>query len=147
MRHAYRHKQFGSVAVLASGAAILLVLVLTGQLGAHPLLLLLLGLLAFVLVMFSSLTVMVTASSLVFWFGPGILRKTVPLAEVSQVEVVRNPWYYGWGIRFTPRGMLYAVSGLDAVELTRRDGSRLRIGTDEPGRLERALRQALERFG
>jgi len=147
MRNAYRHKQFGSVLVLVSGAAILLVLFLTGQLGAHPLLLLLLGLLAFALVMFSSLTVMVTASSLVFWFGPGILRKTVPLAEISQVEVVRNPWYYGWGIRFTPRGVLYAVSGLDAVELTRRDGSRLRLGTDEPERLGRALRQALERFG
>lgn len=147
MRNSYRHKQFGSVPVLVSGAAILLVLILTGQLGAHPLLLLVLGLLAFVLVMFSSMTVMVTVSSLVFWFGPGILRKTVPLADITRVEVVRNPWYYGWGIRFTPRGMLYSVAGLDAVELGRRDGSRFRLGTDEPERLSRVLLQALERFG
>lgn len=146
MRNAYRHKQFGTVLVLVSAAAILLVLIVAGPLGTHPLILLVLGLLAFALVMFSSLTVMVTASSLVFWFGPGILRKTVPLADITQVEVVRNPWYYGWGIRFTPRGMLYAVSGLDAVELTRRDGSRLRLGTDEPERLVRVLRQAIERF-
>lgn len=146
MRHAYRHKQFGTVLVFVFAAAILLVLILAGQLGTHPMILLVLGLLALALVMFSSLTVMVTTSSLVFWFGPGILRKTVPLAQISQVEVVRNPWYYGWGIRFTPRGTLYAVSGLEAVELTRRDGSRLRLGTDEPERLVRVLRQAIERF-
>jgi len=70
----------------------------------------------------------------------------VPLRDVESVEPVKNPWYYGIGLRVTPRGMLYSVSGLSAVEITRRDGSRLRIGTDEPEKLTAALRQALSRF-
>jgi hypothetical protein len=97
-------------------------------------------------VVFSSLTVEITASSLVFWFGPGVLRKQVPLAEIAGVEVVRNPWYWGLGWRLTPRGMLYNVSGLDAVEITRQDGSRFRLGTDQPERLARTLSEALERL-
>jgi hypothetical protein len=42
--------------------------------------------------------------------------------------------------------MLYSVSGLSAVEVTRNDGSRFRLGTDEPEKLTAALRQALSRF-
>jgi hypothetical protein len=94
----------------------------------------------------SSLTVAVTPSSLVFWFGPGILRRTESLSNIESVEPVKNPWYYGIGLRVTPRGMLYSVSGLSAVEVTRNDGSRFRLGTDEPEKLTAALRQALSRF-
>jgi hypothetical protein len=42
--------------------------------------------------------------------------------------------------------MLYSVSGLDAVEVTRKDGGRFRLGTDQPERLARALESALDRF-
>jgi hypothetical protein len=41
--------------------------------------------------------------------------------------------------------MLYNVSGLDAVEITRQDGSRFRLGTDQPERLARTLSEALAR--
>ncbi|MFU8896824.1 MAG: hypothetical protein ACNA8J_10590 [Gammaproteobacteria bacterium] len=146
MRTSYQHKQFGGISLLASVIGILVVLLLVSQLGSQPLLLVLLALLVFVAVSCSSLTVIVTPSSLVFWFGPGVLRKTIALREVEGVEPVRNPWYYGIGLRVTPRGMLYNVSGLSAVEITRRDGTRLRLGTDEPERLTAALRQALSRF-
>ncbi len=146
MRTLYRHKQFGAFSLLGAGAGVLLILALVGQLGAHPMLLVVLGLIVMVGVMLSSLTVVVTPSSLVFWFGPGVLRKTVPLADIQSVEAVRNPWYYGIGLRATPRGMLYNVSGLSAVEVTRRDGGRFRVGTDEPEKLCASLRQAMARF-
>lgn len=146
MRTSYQHKQFGGISLLASVIGILVVLLLVSQLGPQPLLLILLALMVFVAVSCSSLTVIVTQSSLVFWFGPGVLRKTIALREVESVEPVRNPWYYGIGLRVTPRGMLYNVSGLSAVEITKRDGTRLRVGTDEPERLAAALRQALSRF-
>jgi hypothetical protein len=42
--------------------------------------------------------------------------------------------------------MLYSVSGLSAVEISRHDGGRFRLGTDEPERLTAALRLALDRF-
>lgn len=145
MRTLYSHKQFGTFVVFACGAAILAMLVFMGPATAHPAMVLVLGVLAAVAVMFSSLTVEIRSSSLVFWFGPGLLRKTVPLADIASVEAVRNPWYWGIGLRVTPRGMLYSVSGLSAVEIARHDGGRFRLGTDEPERLERALKQALER--
>ena len=145
MRKVYSHKQPGAAILWVIGLVLVVLLVIFGPAAAHPALLLVLGFLVLVAVMFSSLTVEITASSLVFWFGPGVLRKQVPLAEITGVEVVRNPWYWGLGWRFTPRGVLYNVSGLDAVEITRRDGSRFRLGTDQPERLARTLSEALER--
>jgi len=146
MRTTYQHKQFGGISLLASVAGILVILSLVSQLGARPTLMIVLVLLVFIAVSCSSLTAAVTPSSLVFWFGPGILRRTVFLRDIESVEPVKNPWYYGIGLRVTPRGMLYSVSGLSAVEITRRDGSRFRLGTDEPEKLCAALRQAMSRF-
>jgi len=57
--------------------------------------------------------------------------------------VVKNHWYYGWGIRLTPHGVLYNVSGFYAVELRLRTGKEFRIGTDVPQELDAAIRQAL----
>jgi hypothetical protein len=146
MRTTYQHKQFGGISLLTSVGGILVILGLVSQLGARPTLMIVLAVLVFIAVSCSSLTVSVTPSSLVFWFGPGILRRTEPLSNIESVEPVTNPWYYGIGLRVTPRGMLYSVSGLGAVEVTRRDGSRFRLGTDEPEKLTAALRQALSRF-
>lgn len=63
----------------------------------------------------------------------------------SDAEVARSRWWEGWGIRITPRGMLYNVSGTDAVEINLRSGQRLWIGTDEPEALAQALRIAISR--
>jgi hypothetical protein len=57
------------------------------------------------------------------------------------VTRVRNPWYYGWGIRFISNGMVYNVSGFDAVEIALADGRRVRLGTDEPDAVIAALAQ------
>ena len=75
-------------------------------------------------------------------FGPGWPRKSIRLAEVRGAEPVRNRWWYGWGIRITPHGWLWNVSGLDAVEVLLASGRRTRIGTDEPQELTAAIRQA-----
>jgi len=57
---------------------------------------------------------------------------------------VRNKWWYGLGIRLTPHGWLYIVSGLDAVEIVRISGKKFRVGTDEPQALVTALTAALD---
>ena len=88
---------------------------------------------------FSSLTVEVTPTRLIWFFGPGLLRKSVEREAIIGATPVRNPWWYGWGIHLTPRGWLYNVGGLDAVELALSNGSTLRIGSDEPAALARAL--------
>jgi hypothetical protein len=56
---------------------------------------------------------------------------------------VRSRWWEGRGIRFTSQGMLYNVSGTRAVEVQLRDGTRFRLGTDEPERLGDAIRAEL----
>ena len=84
---------------------------------------------------FSSLTVEVTPTQLTWFSGPGLLRKSIEREAIMGVTPVRNPWCYGWGIHLTPRGWLYNVGGLDAVELALSNGSALRIGSDDAAAL------------
>ena len=96
-----------------------------------------------VLVAFTNLHVAVDDQALEVCFRPGFVRRRVPLSEIESCEVVTNRWYWGWGVRLTPRGTLYNVSGLRAVEVSLHSGRRLRIGSDEPERLAEAVRAGL----
>jgi hypothetical protein len=102
------------------------------------------------MILFCSLTIEVTDTRLLVSFGPGVIRKRFPIEDIRGVQIVRNPWYYGWGIRLTPHGWLFNVSGRDAVEIDLRDNRKFRIGTDEPLQLsaaiEKASRGGLERL-
>ena len=73
-------------------------------------------------------------------FGIGIIRKVFDLAGIIDVQTVVNKWYYGWGIRLTPHGWLFNVSGLQAVEITSKSGKKYRIGTDQPEKLAAVVR-------
>jgi hypothetical protein len=88
---------------------------------------------------FSSLTVEVSSDELTWYFGPGIWRKSVARSEIESATPARNKWWWGWGIHLTPRGWLYNVSGLDAVEISLRNGKMLRIGSDQAPTLAEAL--------
>lgn len=95
------------------------------------------------LLIFSTLTTTVTADRIGLAFGIGLVRRTIDLHQVADVAVVHNPWYYGWGIRYTPRGWLWNVSGRRGVELSYRNGRHFRIGSDEPDALAAAIQRAL----
>ena len=95
------------------------------------------------LLLFSTLTITVTADRIGLAFGIGLVRRTIDLHQVADVAVVHNPWYYGWGIRYTPRGWLWNVSGRRGVELSYRNGGRFLIGSDEPEALAAAIQRAL----
>lgn len=75
-------------------------------------------------------------------FGSGVIRKRFRVEDIRTARSVRNPWYYGWGIRLTPQGWLFNVSGFDAVELELNSNRKFRIGTDEPHRLRAAIHTA-----
>ena len=92
-------------------------------------------------ILFGTLTVEIGGEKISCWFGPGLIRKEFALEEVTEVETVRYPWYYGWGIRLTPKGWMFNVSGLDAVEISLRSGKHFLIGTDQPNKLASAIRQ------
>lgn len=90
-------------------------------------------------VVFSSLTVRVENARLTWAFGPGVLRKEVPLATIARVDATTT-FVEGWGIHLTRRGWLYNVSGRGAVLVTLHGGKRFLLGTDEPDELVRAIR-------
>ncbi len=90
--------------------------------------------------LFSSLTVEVADGELRWHFGPGLLNYRLALDEISDVAIVRNRWWNGWGIRTSPGFRLYNVSGFDAVELRLHSNDIRRIGTDDPEGLVQALR-------
>lgn len=136
----YRHTQFGKLVLFLVGLPMVVLMVVMVLDQAHALGLLTLALLFASLFLFGSLTVEVTTDAVRIWFGPGVVRRTFRLAQIRAVRAVRNKWYFGWGIRRTPAGLLYNVSGLDAVELEMQDGRRYRIGTDCPEELVQAIR-------
>ena len=132
---AYRHTQIGWAIIVPLAAIAVLVLLVGGPSPAAALLVV--GALACAL--FGSLTVTVDDRALAFRFGVGIVRRRIPLESIQSWQEVRNPWWYGWGIRFYPHGMLFNVSGLSAIELLLADGRRLRVGTDQPDAVAQAL--------
>ena len=142
----YRHTQIGYRTLIVLLVAALGIFGL-GPRSPLPVTLIVAALLIISAVLFSSLTVEINDGELRFHFGPGFWGKRYPLTEVADADVGRSRWWEGWGIRITPRGMLYNVSGTDAVEVRLRSGQRLRIGTDEPEALAQAIRMAISALG
>ncbi len=140
----YRHSQSTVVPVIVFLvlAAILLVpnLFNGAPVDAVLIIIAMLILVGFVLLGFNRLTVEVAGDEVRVVFRWGWPRRVIDLGTVHRVDVVRNKWWYGFGIRITPHGWLYNVWGLDAVQLNYRDGKAFRIGTDEPEALAEALR-------
>jgi hypothetical protein len=93
--------------------------------------------------LWSRLTIRIDGDRLRWSFGPGWPRFSLPLAEIASVDVTRTTFWQGWGIHLTRQGWLYNISGWDAVLITRRDGKRLLLGTDEPRRLKAALERSV----
>jgi hypothetical protein len=139
----YRHTQVGKLVLGAVGVPVAALLIVTLFVEMEAVALITLGLLVVAMFLFGTLTVEVSRDAVAIWSGPGIVRKHFALSSIRGVKAVRNACYYGWGIRRLPSGWLYNVSGLDAVELEMVDGTRQRIGTDRPGAMESAIREAL----
>lgn len=137
----YRHTQFGFLTIVSVGAAIAVLVLISATTGWHFVSIGVLTILVILLALFYSLTVTIDRQELKCFFGPGLIRRRFGLAEIVGAVPVRNRWYYGWGIRLTPSGWMFNVSGLDAVELELVSGTRFRIGTDQPHELVRAIEQ------
>lgn len=139
----YKHTQIGYLLLISYSVPALFMVYLNVMVDFHPLAFAGLIIILIVLKVFSRLTVTIDDQIIKVEFGLRIIRKVFALKEVEAYRVVRNPWYYGWGIRLTPRGWLFNVSGLSAIELDMNNGKRYRIGTDEPENLAEALAKAL----
>ena len=136
----YQHTQIGHAIVWSLLAIILIV---NGGLGHHAPPLAVSIMLLVCLILFYRLNVTIDDEMLCASFGPGIIRKRVPLADIVSCEPIRIRWWYGWGIHVTPCGWLYNVSGFDAVAITLRDSRKFALGTDDPHGLTAGVRDAI----
>ncbi len=94
--------------------------------------------------LFYRLTTTVSVDRIIVSFGVGLISKRIKINRIKTISVVQNPWYYGWGIRFIPNGMLYNMSGSDGVELTFIDTGRvIRIGSANAARLKEEISKRL----
>lgn len=104
-----------------------------------------LGLILFGLLIanFGVLTVQVTDQEVTWFFGRGPIARHIPLTEITGAESKSSPWYWGWGIRWTPNGWLWRSYGLDAVWLELTNGKKIGVGTQDPDGLTQAVRDRL----
>ena len=140
---AYRHTQFGPPLLRFGVLAFLIVIgvisVVAGAWEGVAVVAVTALIVGTAMIVFSRFTVEATDEGLIASFGWGWPRRILRWDEASAVRIVRNSWWYGFGIRWFPGGTLWNVWGLDAVEFDLVKGSKLRIGTDEPERLLAAL--------
>jgi hypothetical protein len=147
----YHHVQTGWAVILGSVVGFGLALVVTLSLSASTLaavpwlVLALFGLLALGLLTYATLTVKVDTEQVGVYFGIGLIRKSIPLADIARCEVVRTPTWWGWGMHWTPSGWLYNVSGRAAVRLEMTSQRPVMIGSDEAERLKAAIDARLAR--
>jgi len=141
----YRHTQIGwlLIAFMGGGTAIFAAILRHGMS--------IVALAGFVvtaaaLIAFSTLTIEVTDEEFRFHFTFGLFGREIPLAAIGKCMEVENSVLYGWGIRVTPSGKLYNVSGTKAVELRMRGGDRVRVGSDEPARVCAAVEPLLAKY-
>lgn len=139
----YEHTQVGYFIIVAIVAAMVAIGIILATTGVNLIAIAALGVLAIALVLFPSLTVVIREEELLVQFGPGVIRKRFKLNEIESCQAIENPWYYGWGIRLTPHGMLFRVSGFHAVQIKLITGKKYLIGTDVAQELEEAIRQTI----
>lgn len=137
----YRHTQIGWVTIVITAVGIAVFgAILVHERGS---IVGLVGLLvvAAALAVFSTLTIEITDEEFRFHFSFGLFARKIPMAAIAECAEVEISMLYGWGIRMTPAGKLYNVSGRKGVELRLRSGERLLVGSDEPARVCAAVNQ------
>jgi len=136
----YHHKQMGWITIAIILPAIVILLAVAVFSPQYPQLLMTALIIFLPLSLFYCLTISVNNRELQFSFGIGLIRKTILIKNIESAVLVRNHWYHGWGIHYIGGRWLYNISGFDAVEMRLKNGKIIRLGTDEPEALLRAIR-------
>lgn len=72
--------------------------------------------------------------------------KRIPFSDLTDLqETGYSPVRYGgWGIRWSPQGIAYTVSGKSGVRIERTGGKSVFVGSDRPDELVAAVQDATE---
>ena len=145
----YKKSQYGWLLIVMVLTILgFLFLAYTYQWGDFPLpflpFLLLSLLFVFVFLLFYKLTIEIRSSGLRLIYGIGIVSIAIDIDQLKQVESIKTRWYWGLGIRITPKGMLYNIQGLKAVRLeyiSKGKHKKVMVGSPEPEKLALRLKQ------
>ncbi|MEO9512305.1 MAG: hypothetical protein ABJN84_06390 [Flavobacteriaceae bacterium] len=143
----YRKSQIGWIVILVFGLTIIFINVAQVNQGENnPFPFLVFRVFAFLFVviglLFYKLTVELIGSTLKLTYGIGLIRIKFHMDEMQRSEVIKTPWYWGLGIRMTPKGMLYNIQGSKAVKIeyiSKGERKSVMVGTPEPEQLKKAL--------
>jgi hypothetical protein len=145
-----KYTQFGILSVIVLGSCLLICIVIMILFRFNDLAPV--GILGFValvmiicLLIFYKLTIYIDDTYVQFKLGIGLIAKKYLISDIKSCKSVHNNPIYGVGIRKIPKGWLYNVSGLRAIELSfKNQKSIVRIGTDQPdiiaGEISRLIR-------
>ena len=146
----YEHRQSSLFLPSLLVVSMIMVLAITTRGGSPGLAIgvaVLMALLTAAIFCFSALITSIDQARIKVAFRYGSPAREIPLSSIISHQAVRNPWWYGFGIRLIPGGWMYNVWGLSAVEVRYDSGAGLktfRIGTDEPKALSHAIALARE---
>lgn len=117
------------------------------QWGTHPIpktpFLIMEGLFISLFALFYKMTISIEEGVIRIIYGIGLIRIKIKPERVSDVEVLKIPWYWGAGIRITPYGWLYSLNGFKTVKIGfQKDGinKTILLGTPDPERLKTAIK-------
>jgi hypothetical protein len=145
--------QFGTfslVAMLPILIFVMIMLIVTGFNDTLPAIILIFVIVTLIicLLIFYKLTIDIDDTHVAFSLGIGLVKKKYALKDIDECRPVKNNLLYGIGIRLTPDGWLYNVSGLYAIELTFKNKKfKVRIGTDKPEEVAETINRLLNKPG
>lgn len=135
----YQHKQYAVFIFFVLAWIGGFVALAWNLMGADVPLMVFAGVLVLVGFLFHGLTVKVDEQTISWAFGPGVAGQRLTLSEIVEAKAVQNSYRHGIGIRITHDGWVYSVSGFSAVQLTLKDGTQYRVGTNDQQGLLHAL--------
>ncbi len=100
------------------------------------------GLFVFIFSLFYKMTIKIEENIVRIIYGIGLIRIKIKPERMLNVEVFKAPWYWGIGIRMTPKGWLYSLNGFKTVLIKYRTKGKEKttlIGTPDPEKLKTAL--------
>jgi hypothetical protein len=145
-----KYTQFGTLSVVVMGSCLtfcIVMMIVSGFNDLSPI-----GILGFIalimiicLLIFYKLTIYIDDTYIQFKLGIGLIAKKYLTSDIQSCKSVRNNPLSGIGIRKIPKGWLYNVSGLNAIELTfKNQKSIVRIGTNQPDEITEVISRMIK---
>lgn len=96
--------------------------------------------------LFYKMEIKITNDYLENSFGNRLIKRNILLSEIdiTKLQKVKLPWYYGIGLRLTPQGTLYNTKVGTAIKIVSKNGQRtILIGTDNFEKISEVLTEKL----